>query len=166
MEDLEARIQQSKQDIMVHNQEAAQLHGDLKDAKAKWPEVHDVVTAAECKSIFMEHVKNLEAKLFSKTEKSHVAEERRAKIEERLKRFMEQNRLHLTTNIEHDSKISTTKAKNEKLQSKIYKIREKLQDQEDSSVFEKTYTIYHTKMNTLEEAKEGIANINDCIAKA
>ncbi|XP_070014960.1 tropomyosin-2-like [Nicotiana sylvestris] len=79
---------------------------------------------------------------------------------------MEKNQLHSTTNVELDSKINIMKAKTEKLQSKIEKVRAKLQDQEDSIHFEKSYDIYHKKRKTLEESKEGNANIDDCIAKA
>nr|XP_009804075.1 PREDICTED: uncharacterized protein LOC104249361 [Nicotiana sylvestris] len=102
---------------------------NLKEAKAKWVELHDtVIAAAERESAFMEQVNNLEASLRSKIEKANATEERRAKMEETLKRVMEQNRLHSTTNVELNSKISTMKAENKKLQSKIDKLREKLQD--------------------------------------
>ncbi|XP_070054037.1 uncharacterized protein [Nicotiana tomentosiformis] len=167
IDDLEARLQQYKQDRMDHSQETAQLHENFKEAKAKYVELHDIVTvAAERESAFMEQINNLKAKLHSKTKKANDYEERRAKMEERLKNVMEQNRLHSTTNVELDSKISTMKAENEKLQSQIDKLRAKLQNPEDSLIFKKTYIIYHTKRKTFAEAKKGIININDCIAKA
>ncbi|XP_070054780.1 uncharacterized protein [Nicotiana tomentosiformis] len=143
---------------MAHNEEAARLHENLKEAKAIWVELHDTVTAvAERESTLMEQVNNLEANLRSKTEEANAAEGKREKMKERLKRVIEQNRLHSTTNVELDSKISKMRAKNEKLQSKIDKLRAKLQDQEDSLVFEKTYSIYHTKTKTQEEAKKALS---------
>ncbi|XP_070031908.1 tropomyosin-2-like [Nicotiana tomentosiformis] len=152
---------------MAHSQEPAQLHEDLKEAKAKWAELHDTVTgAAERESAFMEKVNNEESNLYSKTEDANVAEEKRDKIEERLKRVMEQNQLHETTNVELYYRISLVKTKNDKLQTKIEKLQAKLQDKEDSILLDKIYATYHMKRKTLEEAKEGIANIDDCIAKA
>ncbi|XP_070017564.1 tropomyosin-2-like [Nicotiana sylvestris] len=62
--------------------------------------------------------------------------------------------------------INNVKAENDKLQSKIVKLRAKLQDQKDSINLKKTYDIYHMKRKTLEEAKEGVENIDDCISKA
>ncbi|XP_070036511.1 uncharacterized protein [Nicotiana tomentosiformis] len=154
MNELEARLQQTEKDQMSHSQEAAQLHEDLKEAKAKWVEHHDVVIAVvEHETVIEEQVNNLKARLCSKTEDANAAEERRAKIEKRLKSVMEQNRLHSTTNIELDSKISMMKSENEELQSKIDKLQAKLWDQVDSFVFDKTYTMYHMKRKTLEEAK-------------
>ncbi|XP_070042614.1 tropomyosin-2-like [Nicotiana tomentosiformis] len=114
----------------------------------------------------MEQVNNLEASLHSKAKEANTAEEKRAKIKERLKRIMEKNQLHSRTNVELNSKISIMKAENEKLKSKINKLQAKLQDKEDSTVFVKSCDIYHTKRKTLEEAKEGIANTDECIAKA
>ncbi|XP_070004758.1 GRIP domain-containing protein RUD3-like [Nicotiana sylvestris] len=148
---------------MVHNQKAAQLHEDIKDAKARWVELHDTMTDA-----FMEQVNNLEASLRSKIEDDNATEERKTRMLERLKRVMEQNKLHSTTNVELDSKINIVKPENKNLQSKIKKLGAKLQDQEDEDfvLFEKTYAIYHTKRKTLEEAKEGITKIDECITKA
>nr|XP_009608999.1 ensconsin-like [Nicotiana tomentosiformis] len=132
-----------------------------------WVKLHDTVTTdAEHESAFMEQISNLEVGLRAKIEEASAAEEKRAKMEERLKKVTEHNRLHSTTNVELESKISTMKAENEELQAKIDKLRAKLQDEEDSILFEKTYSMYHMKRTTLEEAKEGITNIDGCIAKA
>ncbi|XP_070034792.1 tropomyosin-2-like [Nicotiana tomentosiformis] len=125
-----------------------------------------MTVAAERESAFMGHVNNLEPCLRSKTEEANAVEEKRAKMEERLKRVIEQNQLHATTSVELDSRISLVKAENDKLQTKIEKLQAKLQDQEDSFLLEKTYAIYHMKRKTLKEAKEGISNIDDYIDKA
>lgn len=45
-DELEARLQQTAQDKMAHNQEVAQLHKYLREAKAKWVELQNVVIAA------------------------------------------------------------------------------------------------------------------------
>ncbi|XP_070047074.1 uncharacterized protein [Nicotiana tomentosiformis] len=120
MDDLEAQLEQYEQDRIAHRQEAAQLQEDLKDAKAKWAERHDtVITVAERESAFIDQVNNLKASLHSKIEKANVVNEKRTKMEERLKRVMEHNQLHSTTNVELDSKISIMKAENDKLKSKI-----------------------------------------------
>lgn len=74
MDDLEARFQQSEQDRMAHILEAAQLHEYLKEAKAKWAELHNTVTVVvERESNFMEQVNNLEVRLHSKTVEANVA---------------------------------------------------------------------------------------------
>ncbi|XP_070034857.1 probable kinetochore protein SPC25 [Nicotiana tomentosiformis] len=134
---------------MAHNQEAAQLHEKLQETKAKWAELHDVVIAiAKRESAFEKQINNLKANLCSKNEEANAIEEKRAKMEERLKRIMEKNRLHSTTNVEHDSRLSATKDEREQLQAKIDKLQAKIQDQEDSLIFEKTYVIYHMKKKT------------------
>lgn len=52
---LEARLEQSEQERMAYNQEAAQLHEELKDLKVMWDELQDVVTVTiECESASME----------------------------------------------------------------------------------------------------------------
>lgn len=90
IDNLEARLQQSDQDRMAQSQEAAQLHENLKEVKAKWVELHDtVIVAAEHESSFMEWVNNVKARLSSKTEEANIAEERRERMEERQKRVME-----------------------------------------------------------------------------
>ncbi|XP_070039697.1 uncharacterized protein [Nicotiana tomentosiformis] len=165
MDELEARLQQYEQDRMDYSQEAAQLHENLEEAKAKWVELHDmVIVIAEHESDFMEQVNNLEAVLRAKIEEANAADEMREKMKEKFKRVMEQNRLHSSNNVELDFRISGMRTENEELQSKIDWIQVKLRDSKDSLVFEKMYSIYHMKGKTLEESKEGIVNIDDCIS--
>lgn len=103
--------------------------------------------------------------LCSEPEEANAAKEKMDRMEERLKRAMEQNLLHSTTNVELDSCLSAMKSEREELQAKIDKLQEKVQDQEHSLVFEKTYVIYHIKRKTMEEDKMGITNIDNCIAQ-
>ncbi|XP_070010696.1 uncharacterized protein [Nicotiana sylvestris] len=53
---LEARLEQSEQERMAYNQEAAQLHEELKDLKVMWDELQDVVDAAKEKRVKMEEM--------------------------------------------------------------------------------------------------------------
>nr|XP_009589071.1 NADPH oxidase activator-like [Nicotiana tomentosiformis] len=74
---LEARLQQSEQEVMSHSQEATQLHVQLQDSKAKWAESHDAALAAtERESASIERANNLEAALNSKAEEATATEEK------------------------------------------------------------------------------------------
>lgn len=101
----------------------------------------------------MEKVNNLKASLRSKTEEANDVEEKRAKMEERFNKVMEQNQLHARINIDLDSRISVVRAENDKLQSKIERPRAKLQHKEDSFLLQKTHKIYHMRRKSLEEEK-------------
>lgn len=104
---------------MAHSQEAAQLHNKLKDLKAKWAELQDVlVVVAERKSSSIEQISNLEANVRSKTKKVATADEKRARIEERFKKFMEQNREHTGTDTNLDRSYGIVRAENDQLQYK------------------------------------------------
>lgn len=69
---------------------------------------------------------------------------------------MEQNRIHLTTTIDLDSRLSAMKAQRERLQTKIDNIQAQLQYQEDFLVFEKNYAIYNMKRKTLEKQQQAL----------
>lgn len=70
---------------MAHNQEATQQYVDLDALKIKWVEWQDVVTwAVECEFASLEQISNLEANLCSKTKEATTAEDKRAKMEDRL----------------------------------------------------------------------------------
>ncbi|XP_070023212.1 uncharacterized protein [Nicotiana sylvestris] len=132
MNELKSWLQQTEQDKMSHIQEDAQLHEGLKEAKCKWIELHDAVAAViERESSFEDQVNNLKANLCSKIDEVNAAKEMSAKMEDRLKRVMEQNRLHTTSNVELDYILKAMKAENEELHAKIDKLRAKLQNQED-----------------------------------
>lgn len=78
-----------------------------------------MTATAEREYAFMEQISNLKADLCSKIEEANIVEEKRARIEERLKRTMEQDQLHAITNTELDSMINIVKAENDKLQKTI-----------------------------------------------
>lgn len=139
---------------MDSSQEAAHLNKSLREAKYKWVQLHDIITdVTERESAIMSQVNNLEDDLRVRTEEARVAGEGKAKMEERLLKVMEQNRLHSSTNVIFDARDSVMKAENEELQAKVKKLRARLQNQEDSFIFEKTYSMFHMKRKTLEEAK-------------
>lgn len=52
------------------------------------------------------------------------------------------------------------------MQSKFERLRAKFQDEEDYFLLEKTYEFYEMRRKALEEAKEGIANVDGCIVEA
>nr|XP_018631166.1 uncharacterized protein LOC108947534 [Nicotiana tomentosiformis] len=79
---------------------------------------------------------------------------------------MEQNRIHLSTTRDLDTSLGAMRSERDNLQAEVDMLKAKLQFQEDSLVFEKTYDIHHMRRKTLEEAKTGIIDIDDCITKA
>lgn len=99
IETLEARLEQTEQEKRAHSQEATQLHDELAELKVKCAKLQDTITsAAEHESASMERIGNLEANLHSNIEEATLAEEKRAKIEEKLQNMMEQNHEHTKTN--------------------------------------------------------------------
>lgn len=77
------------------------MHVDLAKLKTKWAELQDVMTsAAEHESAFMKKIKNLEAHLLPKIKEVAATDEKKVRMEERLKRVIEQNREHAKTNID------------------------------------------------------------------
>lgn len=90
MDELESRLEQTKEEEIIHSREAAQLHEELEELKAKWAELQDVVTiTAEYDSASMEQINNLEASVHSKMKEVAPVEEKRARMEERLKKVMD-----------------------------------------------------------------------------
>lgn len=65
----------------------------------------------------------LEAAMHSKTEEASVSEEKRAKMEEILWNAMKQNCEHAKTNSELSGAYNILKVDNERVQSKIQKLR-------------------------------------------
>ncbi|XP_070032061.1 uncharacterized protein [Nicotiana tomentosiformis] len=120
MGELEAQLEQSEKEKMVHNQQDTQLHTKLEELKVKWVELQDVVTvAAERESASMEQINKLKANLHSKIEEVAATQEKRARVEERLKKVMEQNHEHARTNIDLCWTYEIVRIKNDQLQSKI-----------------------------------------------
>lgn len=114
----------------------------------------------------MENISNLEANLCSKTNEVIVAEEKRAKMEERSRKAMDLNWEHAKTSSKLEETYKILKFGNERLQEKIQELRARFRAQENSSVLEKTYAIYSMRSKTLEDAKISIKNIDDYIAEA
>lgn len=99
MGEFKSQMEQSEQEKIAHNREAAQLHKELEEFKAKWAELQDVViVAVECELTSLEQINNLETRLCSKIEEATVAEENISRLEERFRKIMEQNRKHARTN--------------------------------------------------------------------
>lgn len=97
--ELEARLEKSEQEKIAHSREATQFHEDLEELKVKQNELQDVVTVAvEHESAFMKQIINLEASICFKTEETDAVKEKRARMEERFKKIMEQNQEHARTN--------------------------------------------------------------------
>lgn len=113
----------------------------------------------------MEKARALEADLHYKIEEAIMAEENRTKLEERLLKVMKQNRKHAKSSSVLAETYKILKVDNEWLQLKIKEIQARFQAQVDSFVLEKTYVVYSMQKKTLEDAKIGFKNIDDCIAE-
>lgn len=87
-------------------------------------------------------------------------------MDKRFKNVMDKYCKHARRNTKLFQTYDILRAENEKLKSKNKKLQAKIEDREVSFLLEKTYVIYHMRMKTLEETKQGIANIDGCIAKA
>nr|XP_009596445.1 DDRGK domain-containing protein 1-like [Nicotiana tomentosiformis] len=86
------------------------------EAKSKWAELQDTVLAAVERELASEgQIKKLKAELTSKTEKDNATEEKRAKMEERFKKIMKQNRIHLSTTMKHDSCLGAMRSERDNL---------------------------------------------------
>lgn len=108
---------------MAHITEATQFHAKLAELKTKQAELQDVVTlAAECESAFMEQINNLEANFRSKIEEAVVNKQKRERMEERFKKFMEKNHKHVKTNTDLCRTYDILRVDNDRLQSKIKKL--------------------------------------------
>ncbi|XP_070039204.1 uncharacterized protein [Nicotiana tomentosiformis] len=152
--ELEARLQQSEQEMIAHNQEAISLHEQLQESKSKWVELQDnVLAAVERKSASEKQVNNLKVALNSKIEEANAAEEKMAKMEERFKRVIEQNQVHLSATLDLDLSLSAIRSERDRLQAEVDRIKAKLQFQKDFLVLEKTYAIYQVRRKTLKEVK-------------
>lgn len=90
MGELEALLEQKKQEKIAYSQEVTQLHAELAQLKFKWAELHDAITlVVEYESASMKRITNLKANLRSKTKEATATEEKMTKKEERLRKVME-----------------------------------------------------------------------------
>lgn len=109
--ELAARLQQREQDVVTLSQEVTLLRVQLQEAKAKWSKVQNVVLAnANCEAGSNERLNNFEAALNSKAKETAAAEEKRAQMEERYKKIMEQNPIQILTFRDVDLSLGTTRA--------------------------------------------------------
>lgn len=97
-------------------------------------------------------VKTILSKLRSKTKKATAGEEKRERMDKRLKKVMEQN-CKQAKNTDLSGAYDILKVGNKQLQLKIKKIQARFSDQEDIFLLEKTHVIYHKRRKTLEDAK-------------
>nr|XP_016461821.1 PREDICTED: dynactin subunit 1-like [Nicotiana tabacum] len=143
--ELEARLQQSEQEMITLSQEASQLN-------------------REAASI--ERVNNLKAALNFKTAEAATTEEKRAQMEDRYKRIMEHNKVHITNICDLDLSLSATRSERNGLSTEVDRLKLELKRLADSLIIEKTYSMYSMRRKTLEEAKANVIDIDDEIAKA
>ncbi|XP_070036265.1 zinc finger BED domain-containing protein RICESLEEPER 2-like [Nicotiana tomentosiformis] len=109
-----------EQEVVTLSKEASQLNVQLQEAKAKWSEVQDVVlVAAERMTVSIERVNNLEAALNSKVEEVAATEEKCAKMEDRYKKIMEHNKVHITTIRDLYLSLSTMRSEKDGLLTEV-----------------------------------------------
>ncbi|XP_070008161.1 uncharacterized protein C713.09-like [Nicotiana sylvestris] len=107
-----------------------------------------------------------DAALNSKVKEATVAEEKRAQIESMYRNIIDQNKVCITTIRDLDLSLRAMRSERDGLLTEVDRLKAKLQHQGDSLIIENTYSMYHMRRNTLEEAKAGVIDINDEIAKA
>nr|XP_016460578.1 PREDICTED: golgin subfamily A member 5-like [Nicotiana tabacum] len=96
--ELEARLQQSEQEVVTLGQEAALLRVQFEEAKATWVEVQNtVLAAADRRAVSTERLNNLEAVMNSKAEEVAAAEEKYTRLEKRHERVIEHNKVYNST---------------------------------------------------------------------
>ncbi|XP_070044987.1 uncharacterized protein [Nicotiana tomentosiformis] len=106
---LEARLQQSEQEVVALSQEVGSLRAGFDEVKAKWDEVQNAIFAAnDREATAAERVTNLEAALNSKAEELAAAGARHAQLEKKYKKTIEHNRLYSSTI--HDLDVSLRSA--------------------------------------------------------
>ncbi|XP_070032080.1 uncharacterized protein [Nicotiana tomentosiformis] len=129
---LEARLQQSEQEVEALSQEISPLRVQFEEAKAKWDEVHSVVLAAsELETTSAERLNNLEAALNSKTEELAAAWVKYAQLEEKYKKTLEHNRLFSSTVRELDVNIKSIRSTWKNLCAEVDQLKEELKRASD-----------------------------------
>ncbi|XP_070049459.1 uncharacterized protein [Nicotiana tomentosiformis] len=151
---LEARLQQSKQEVVTLSQEISPLSVIFDEAKAKWAEVQYVVIAAtEREAATAEKVTNLEAALNSIIEELATVREKHAQLEEKYKKIIEHNNLFSSTVHDLDVSLRSFRFARESLSAEVTQLKEELKHRATSLLVEKTYVMYIMRRKTLEEAK-------------
>ncbi|XP_070054292.1 uncharacterized protein [Nicotiana tomentosiformis] len=136
--ELEARLQQSEQEVVTLNQEAAQLRVQYQEAKAKWSEVqNDVLAAVDREAASTKRLNNFEATLNSKAEEAVAAEEKHARMEEKYRKVMEHNKVYNSTIRYLDVSFQVARSERNKLSTEVDQLKEELQCREASLIVEK-----------------------------
>lgn len=152
---------------MTLSQEASQLNVQFQEANAKWSEVQNIVlAAAEREDTSTERLNNLEATLNSKAEEVVAAEEKRAQMDDKHKRIIEHNKVHIATICDLDLSLSAARSERGDLSREVDRLKLELQRRADSLIIEKTHSMYSMRIKTLEEAKASVIDIDAEIAKA
>lgn len=105
---------------MALSKEATQLHAQLQDFKARWVKLQDAI---ESESAFVEQVHNLEVALSSKIEEATPTEEKQARMEERFKKIMKKNWVHITTICDLDLILDATRSERDGLHDEVVKLK-------------------------------------------
>ncbi|XP_070055210.1 uncharacterized protein [Nicotiana tomentosiformis] len=164
---LEARLQQSKQEVITLSQEIGPLRVRYDEAKAKWAEVqNDVLAATDREASSAERVINLEAALNSKSEELAIVEAKHAQLEEKYRKTTEHSRLFRSTIRQLAVSLQSARSARKNLSAEVTQLKEELKHRSASLIVEKPYSMYSMRRKTLEEAKDGIIDVDAKIAKA
>ncbi|XP_070040067.1 uncharacterized protein [Nicotiana tomentosiformis] len=124
---LEARLQQSEQEVVTLSEEIGSLRVKFDEAKAKWAEVQNVIlTATDREAASAERVINLEAALNSKSEELTVVEAKHAHLEEKYRKPIEHNKLFSSTVRELDVSLKSARSTWENLFAEVTQLKEEL----------------------------------------
>ncbi|XP_070055368.1 uncharacterized protein [Nicotiana tomentosiformis] len=164
---LEARLQKSEQEVVTLRYEIGPLRVRFDEAKAKWAEVQNVILAAtDREAASAKRVINLEATLNSKSEELAVVEAKHAQLEEKYRKTFEHNMFFSSTVRELDFSLQSTRSAREKLSAEVTQLKQEFMHRVTSLIVENTYSMYSMRIKTMEEAKDGIIDVDVEIAKA
>ncbi|XP_070048887.1 uncharacterized protein [Nicotiana tomentosiformis] len=125
--ELEARLQQSEQEVVTLSQEAALLRIQFEEAKAKWVEVQNVVLAATDHEVAStERLNNLETALNSNAKEVVAAEENHATMEEKYRKVMEHNKVYNSTIRDLDVSLRAIRSERNNLLTEVDQLKEEL----------------------------------------
>ncbi|XP_070042990.1 uncharacterized protein [Nicotiana tomentosiformis] len=139
---LEARLQQSEQEVDTLSQEIALLRVQFEEARAKCVEIHNVVLdASNHEATSAEMLNNLEAGLNSKIEDLAAAGVKYAQLEEKHKKTIEHHRLFSSIVRDLDVSLQSVRSIRESLSAEVDQLKEELKRRAASLVVEKTYAM-------------------------
>ncbi|XP_070035701.1 uncharacterized protein [Nicotiana tomentosiformis] len=158
---LEARLQQSEQEVITLGQEVGPLRVRFDEAKAKGAEVQNTVLAAtEREATSAERRINLEVALNSKSEELAVVAAKHAQLKEKYRKTIKNNRLYSSTVRELDVSPKFIRSARENLSAEVAQLKDELKRRAASLIFEKTYYMYSSsdsgsEFSETEEGSEG-----------